>query len=106
MGNLSIERIKGQVNAVVRAYNAEASMPDCISQVSLFGSYADGRANDRSDVDLLVRFQSPVVSLITLGRVLDLLERAPGVSVDVVQDPLPEGSLLQITKVVPLYEGA
>ena len=52
MGNLSIERIKGQVNAVVRAYNAEASMPDCISQVSLFGSYADGRANDRSDVDL------------------------------------------------------
>lgn len=104
MAALSIDHIKGQVRTAVRAYNAEATGPDCISRVSLFGSYADGRASNNSDVDLLVRFHSPVVSLITLGRVLDLLERALGVSVDVVQDPIPEGSLLQIEKVVPLYE--
>lgn len=105
MGAFTIDRIRGDVRDAVRAYNASAPKPDRISQVSLFGSYAEGCANERSDVDLLVRFHSPVVSLITLGRVLDLLERALGVAVDVVQDPVPEGSLLRITKVVPLYEG-
>lgn len=105
MSAFTIEQIKGEVCDAVRDYNSEASTPNRISQVSLFGSYADGRADSHSDVDLLIRFQSPVVSLFTLARVLELLERALGVSVDVVQDPLPEGSLLRITKVVPLYEG-
>lgn len=33
------------------------------------------------------------------------MEERLGVSVDVVQDPVPDDSLLVVNKVVPLYEG-
>lgn len=103
MAMLTIEQIRNQVREAALAYNANAPSDRRISHVSLFGSYAEGRADDQSDVDLLVGFCSPVVTLLTLGRVMDALESALGTSVDVVQDPVADGSLLSIAKVVPLY---
>lgn len=101
----TIDQIKDEVSKATEAYNASASAEEQIARVSLFGSYADGRATRRSDIDLLVRFTSTVVSLFTLAKVLACMEDRLGVSVDVVQDPIPDDALLVINKVVPLYEG-
>lgn len=71
-----------------------------LHRVSIFGSYAEGCANEQSDLDLLVEFEKPRVSLITLNALKYELEEALGLSVDVVHAPLPEGSMIQPGKVV------
>ena len=38
-----------------------------VERIELFGSYAQNRATDNSDVDLLVEFTSLAVSLLTLS---------------------------------------
>ena len=68
--------------------------------VSIFGSYADGRATSQSDLDLLVEFDRPSVSLITLNELKYDLEEQLGLPVDVVHVPLPAGSMIQPQKVV------
>lgn len=98
--------VKQRVLDAVAAYNAQAPSDARIARVSLFGSYASGEQNDDSDVDLLVRFSSPVVSLFTLARVMEVMEQALNLPVDVVQDPLPKDALLEIHAEVPLYEAA
>ena len=37
-----------------------------LKSVSLFGSYANGSATEKSDLDLLVEFEQPAVSLFQL----------------------------------------
>ena len=68
--------------------------------VSIFGSYAEGRATANSDLDLLVEFEHPSVSLIRLNALKYALEDALGLPVDVIHAPLPEGSMIQPGKVV------
>lgn len=102
----TIEELRAKVSEAVRSYNETADPDARIERVSLFGSYADGRANASSDVDLLASFQSAIVSLITLAKVLDAMEAALDAPVDIVQEPIPEGSLLIIERKVPLYEGS
>lgn len=106
MAPYSLDELKSEVTKAAVAYNAGACEEERIARISLFGSYAEGRASRSSDVDLLVSFESAIVSLITLAKVLSKMEEQLGLAVDVVQDPLPDGSLLQVTKVVPLYERA
>lgn len=103
MSIYTLDELRAKVPEAVRAYNERAAEPDRIDKVSLFGSYAEGRASESSDIDLLVTFASSVVSLFTLAKVLSSLEESLGVPVDVVQDPLPEESLLMIGAVIPLY---
>lgn len=100
----SLEHIRNAVSSAADEYNAEAATDARISGISLFGSYAEGCATEASDVDLLVRFSSAIVSLFTLAKVMSRMEEKLGVSVDIVQDPLPEGSLLDINVRIPLYE--
>lgn len=100
----SIEELKQAVSAAAKRYNLDTAKPAKIDSISLFGSYAEGRANSASDVDLLVSFDSAVVSLFTLADVLSSMEDALKVSVDLVQNPLPKDSLLTLKKVIPLYE--
>lgn len=71
-----------------------------LRDVKIFGSYADGRATRDSDLDLLVEFDTPAVSLIRLNALKYDLEDALGLPVDVVHAPLPEDSMIQIGKVV------
>ncbi len=104
MSTFTIDQIKAEVSSAANAYNALAPADEQIEQISLFGSYADGRATQQSDIDLLVRFTSTIVSLFTLAKVLTHMEEKLGVSVDVVQDPVPDNSLLLINKKVTLYE--
>lgn len=85
---------------------------EAVSGISMFrdlGASMYGSRHQRvprSDVDLLVSFSSPVVSLFTLARALEALEQALSVPVDLVQEPMPDGSLLEIDGRVPLYEAA
>ena len=68
--------------------------------VSIFGSYAEGRATANSDLDLLVEFEHPTVSLIKLNALKYDLEDALGLPVDVIHAPLPANSMIQPGKVV------
>ena len=76
--------------------------PYALQKVSIFGSYADGRATETSDLDLMVEFSTPSVSLIQLNNLKFDLEDALGLPVDVVHSPLPKDSMLDIGKVVPV----
>mgnify|MGYP002578429944 FL=1 len=102
----TLDEVRARVSAAAEGYNSAATDDERLERVSLFGSYAGGTADDDSDVDLLVTFQSPVVSLLTLARVLEAMERALDLSVDLVQDPLPDDALLEIRRKVSLYEAA
>ena len=71
-----------------------------LQKVSVFGSYAEGRANEQSDLDLLVEFDQPAVSLLRLNALKYDLEDALGLPVDVIHGPLPADSMIQTGKVV------
>lgn len=74
-----------------------------ITSVLLFGSYAEGRNTDESDVDLLVEFTQSAVSLLMLASVKNRMEELLGVEVDIIHAPVPEGAIINPGKVVPLY---
>lgn len=92
---LKVEDIRTKVTEVAKAHN--------IKRVDLFGSYADGRVTRKSDVDLLVDFNDPTMSLFKQFRVQRELERVLGKKVDLIAAPIPKESFLVINKVVPLY---
>lgn len=94
------------VHAAASDYNASAPVDARICCSALFGSYVRGEADDWSDVDPLVSFSSPVVSIFTLARALEAMEGFLSVPVDVVQDPLPDNALLEIGERAQLYEAA
>jgi len=77
-----------------------------IKQVNLFGSYADGRATEDSDIDLLVEYHQTPSLLKLLGfknRMQDELKK----TVDVVRYPISPDNLyyrnFKIGKKIPLY---
>ena len=74
-----------------------------IKQASYFGSYAEGRQTDFSDLDLLLEFQNPAVSLITLSAIKNSLEDRLKIPVDVIHAPINEESLIKIGKAVQVY---
>ena len=80
-----------------------ASLEYPLSKVELFGSYANGKNTPQSDVDLLVEFTQPRVSLLTLSSLKYRMEELLKTDVDIVHGPLPEGSLLEIDRRIPLY---
>lgn len=71
-----------------------------LRRAHIFGSYADGRATSQSDLDLLVEFDRPAVSLITLNALKYDLEEQLGLPVDVIHAPLPDGSMIRPKTVV------
>ena len=102
----TIEDIKERVLEGVTRYNNTAAAGKRVVRVDLFGSYAAGTASDESDIDLLVEFATPHVGLFALAAILETMEEVMGMSVDVVQIPLPADSLLEIGRSVPLYAAA
>ena len=74
-----------------------------IRRIELFGSYAEGRNNPESDVDLLVEFKSEAVSLLTLVAVKNRVEELLQVEVDVIHAPLPDDAMITPGKLVEIY---
>ena len=73
-----------------------------LTKAAYFGSYAEGRATDESDLDLLVEFQEPAVSILTVIGLKQYLEEKLSKSVDVIHAPLPRGAIIEIGKTVPV----
>ena len=77
-----------------------------LRNVSYFGSYADGNATEKSDLDLLVEFANPTdVSLFTIIGLKHDLEDDLNIPVDVVTVPVPEKSYIKIGSTVVAYRG-
>ena len=93
---LSILTIQEAVKKVAPEYPTKT--------VAIFGSYAEGTANNESDVDVLVEFLAPAVSLLTLASLKHRLENELNTSVDVIHGPLGDDSIITLGKVVPVYE--
>jgi len=90
------------VNAV-----AKAATKFPLTKVLYFGSYADGKATEESDLDVIIEFVDD--NDITLLDVIDVkldLERELSINVDVLHAPLPEKARkhLIIKKMVSVYE--
>ena len=86
------ETIRNVLNGLKAAY--------ALQSVSIFGSYAEGCAHEQSDLDLLVEFEQPSVSLLKLNALKYDLEDALGLPVDVIHAPLPANSMIQPERVV------
>lgn len=93
---LSHTQIQNAVRALANYYD--------FKKVSYFGSYADGQQTDRSDLDILVEFQTPSVSLLTLSDIKNRLEDELNISVDIIHEPIPKESFIKIEKAVTVYE--
>lgn len=91
-----IEMIKKGVYMVASEYP--------IKKVELFGSYAEGTNHEQSDVDLLVEFITTSVSLLTLNALKYRLEEILDTEVDVIHGPIEAHSMIELGKVVSLYE--
>jgi len=74
-----------------------------IKKVSLFGSYANGTQTENSDIDLLVEFHDPAVSIFKLAGIKIKLQELTGKSVDIIHSPIPADALIEIDKEVPIY---
>ena len=93
---LTVSNIRESVEDIVVKYP--------IKKISLFGSYADGNANEDSDIDLLVEFLSANVSLFMLYNIKEEIENKLHKEVDLIHAPIDENSLIKINKLVEIYE--
>ena len=92
---LSLADIKTSAEQVARIYN--------LKEVTLFGSYANGKTTKESDIDLLVDFGPRPVSIYKVAGVKLKMEELTGKEVDVVPIPISKDSFLVIDKKVLLY---
>ncbi|MBU7008238.1 nucleotidyltransferase family protein [Phosphitispora fastidiosa] len=93
---LNLNQIKTAITEVAGSYP--------VKTVSLFGSYAEDTATENSDIDILVEFLTPSISLFTLLELKFAIEEKLGKDVDVIHAPLDENALINPTKVVRIYE--
>ncbi len=91
---MTLEEIKRSVLKLAPEYP--------IKRVILFGSRANGKQREDSDVDLIVEF-SEAVSLLTLSQIKYRLEEMLNLSVDIVHGPLRSDDLLEVGEEVELY---
>ena len=92
---MQILAIKQAVIKVVAEYKG-------IKKIVLFGSRAEGRYRDDSDVDLMFESRGPI-SLMKQNEIRMRLEEEIGLKVDLVHGPLNKDSFLEIDKEVELY---
>ena len=91
---------------IVRAV-AKAATTFPLTKVLYFGSYADGKATEESDLDLLVEFgDDRSLTLLDIVRLEHNLQGELNTHVDVVEIPLTEKAQkrLKIKNMVPVYE--
>lgn len=91
---LTIDKISSGVRTAAMEYP--------IKKVDLFGSYADRKSNERSDVDLIVEFKNPDVSLFTISGLQIRLEELLGTDVDIIHGPIEKDSMIEVNKVVSI----
>ncbi|MDR1841762.1 MAG: nucleotidyltransferase domain-containing protein [Holophagales bacterium] len=75
-----------------------------LTKVVYFGSYADGKATKKSDLDILVEFAKRDVGILKIIDLRQTLEEKFKIPVDVIHLPIPEDSFLEIGNTVVAYE--
>ena len=95
---LTLDVIQSSVHQVAPLFD--------IKKVVLFGSYAEGTQTEDSDVDLLVEFIQPSVSIYKLAGAKLRLQDMIGKQVDLIHSPIPPGALIEVNKEVLLYDKA
>lgn len=93
---LSIQYITENIKDIAEEYS--------VKQMSLFGSYANGNADENSDVDFLVEFSTSVPTLFDIYGLQEEITRKLGVSVDVIALPLAKPESFHIGRSVVIYE--
>ena len=94
--SLTVDKIEKYVKKIAKEYP--------IKRIILFGSYADGTFDESSDVDLLVEFSVPHVSLFLLSGLRLKLQEELGKDVDLIHGPLTDDAMIEINKEISLYE--
>ena len=92
---LSVQKIIDNMAVVAKEYPIE--------RAELFGSYANGQSTAASDVDIIMEFSTPQVSLLMLIDIRYRLEELLQSKVDLVHGPLPADGLLEIDRRITLY---
>jgi predicted nucleotidyltransferase len=92
---LSHTRISEAITQIAPKYD--------VKSVSYFGSYAAGTQTQDSDLDLLIEFGNPFISLYELIGLEMEIEEQLHIPIDIATYPLPEGSSLIIDKTVKVY---
>ena len=92
---LTIEEIRKTVEKIAPKYK--------IKKVTLFGSRATKNYRENSDVDLIVEFETKIISLFKLAGLMNELEETFGVRVDIIHGPLEKDSMLEIKKEITIY---
>ncbi len=91
------------MNMIQQAVNqAAAEYP--VKRIELFGSYADGTADEESDVDFLVEFAENPTSLIHICGLRETLSELLKSDVDIVKLPRKPDDGLHINRTMCLYE--
>jgi predicted nucleotidyltransferase len=86
---LTLDAIRERAKPIAEKYS--------IVSLELFGSYADGVADENSDADFLVRFAAPVPSIFKVMGFREELSRSLGLPVDVVTLPLTQPDKLRVS---------
>jgi len=86
----TLETIRDISKPIAQKYN--------VVSLELFGSYADGTANENSDADFLVKFAVPVPSIFKVMGFREELSRSLGLAVDVVTLPLVRPEKLRVSR--------
>lgn len=73
-------------------------------KVDLFGSYANGNATEKSDADFLIEFNTPIPSIFKVMGFKEELSKRLNYPVDIVTLPVPRIEMLNIEKVINIYE--
>ncbi len=74
-----------------------------IKRVELFGSYANGTADETSDVDFLVEFTENPTSLLHICGFRETLSELLDTDVDIVKLPRRQNDGLTIDRTVHIY---
>ncbi|MDR2183572.1 MAG: nucleotidyltransferase domain-containing protein [Clostridiales bacterium] len=74
-----------------------------MKSASYFGSYANGKAASESDLDLLIEFDLPRISLLVLSGIKIELEEMLKIPIDVIRAPLPKDALIEPQEAVRVY---
>jgi len=87
---LTLEIIREKTTPVAKKYG--------VVSLELFGSYADGTADENSDADFLARFAVPVPSIFKVMGFREELSRSLGLPVDVVTLPLANPDKFRVVR--------
>lgn len=88
--------LKNFINKISSKYN--------LKKVILFGSRANGTNREDSDIDLMVEYNTPTVSIFTTVGLMQEIQEKFNVPVDIIRYPLKNrGINLRIDKEEVLY---